>query len=105
MDLSPPCEASSFLDTQEIPRHLWNLKVHFLILSKMNPVHTLLSSFFNIYFNIIFPSMPRSSLWSLSFRFLHQNFICTYLLSSPMHATCRVHRILLDFMFRTISGE
>ena len=36
------------------------------------------SKFLNMHFNIILASMPRSSKWSLSFRFPHQN-PCTHL--------------------------
>jgi hypothetical protein len=58
-------KTNSHLSTQEIPDFLRNLKVHYCvhnnaslnpILSKLNPVHTLISYFFNI-----FPSVSRSS--------------------------------------------
>jgi len=43
---------------------------------------------FEINFNIILQSTPRPSKWSLSFRFLHQNSVCTSLISH----TCHQHR-------------
>ena len=42
-----------------------------------------------IYFNIIIPSIPRSSESFLSFRFLHQIPLCT----SPLHQTCNMPRV------------
>ena len=39
-----------------------------------------------IYFNIILPSMPRSSKWSLAFRFPHQNPACM----SPLPHICHM---------------
>jgi len=41
------------------------------IMSQINPVHTLPSYFYMAHFNIIVSSMPRSSKWSVSFRFPH----------------------------------
>jgi hypothetical protein len=48
----------------------------------MNPVHTLTSYFFEIN-NIVFPSTPKFSEWSLPFRFTDQAFA---LISHLTHA-------------------
>ena len=79
---SPSWEANRFSVSQEIPRILWNPKVHYRphkrpppvpILSQLHPVHTPhLISWRSI---LIISSHLRLGLpkWSLSLRFPHQN--------------------------------
>jgi hypothetical protein len=98
MEQSPSWEANRFAASQEIPRILWNPKVHYRIykcsppvpiLSQPSPVHIPTSHFLNIHPNIILSSTPGS----LYLRFTHQYPIRASLL--PIRATCPAHLILL----------
>ena len=66
-------------------RILWNPKVYyrfhkspplFPMMSQANHVHALPINCLKIHFNITLPTTPRSSKWSLSFGFPHQNRAC-----------------------------
>ena len=61
------------------------------ILRQINPTHALPTDVFKIRFNIILPSMPWSSKWSLFLRFPCQKSVCTSLLPHMCHMPCPSH--------------
>ena len=104
---------TGFTANQEIPRILWNPKVHYRthkrlppvpILSQLHPVPTTPSQFLKSHLNIILPSTSWSPQWSLFPSGFPTKTLCTPLPSS-IHATCPAHLNLLDFITRTILGE
>jgi hypothetical protein len=96
----PPC-SQVFLQNLTVPQLLkkfltfnrtWkvhcsvhNHQPHIPVLSQINPVHALPSSFCKLCVNIILPPKPRSSKWFLYCRFAHQNPVCISLLSHTYH--------------------
>jgi hypothetical protein len=70
--------------------------------SHTNPIHALPTDFLKIHCNISLPSTSRSSKWSLSLRFPHQNPVLT----SPVPHTCHTQAdlIALDLIIRITFG-
>jgi len=60
------------------------------------------SCFFNMCFNIIHPSVRRSSKWSLSCSFSHQNPVCISYLCSTFDILCQSHLHHLNNMQRGV---
>jgi hypothetical protein len=93
MQQSPSWEANRFSGSQEIPRILWNPKVHYRshkcpppvpILNQLDPVHSHTSHCLKIHLNIILPSTPGSPKWSRSFKFSHQNPVYASVKHNPI---------------------
>ena len=59
--------------------------------------------FIKIHINTVTSFTPRSSKWSLSIRFPHENSV--YASPLPICATCPAHLILLNLISQTILGE
>jgi len=105
-------QSKRFLASQEIPRILWNPKVHYRshkwtppvhILSHIDPAHALICHFLKTHLNIILPSTPRPSRLFFPSSFLTKSLFT--LLFSPIRATCPAHLIFLDLITRPILGE
>jgi len=104
-------ETNRFSAGHEISNILWLTKVllatarHWpTTLSQISPVQALQSCSFLIYFNIIPPTYPMTSKWSLFFVFSKHNPAKAFLLF-PMHATQPAHLIFLDLTTEVICGK
>jgi hypothetical protein len=79
------------------PHILRNSKVHYSVharlRSTLNQVHTGTYFLFRINFKSIFPSMPRSSKWSLSFKFSYRN--CVYFSLSRVCTAQKQNELLI----------
>jgi hypothetical protein len=79
------------------------------ILGQINQVCTPPSHSLRVYFNIIFPSTPRTSQLSISLRFPHQNPECTssvphaYYVPRHSHYSRFAHRIIFVDYHRSLS--
>ena len=100
--------------SQEIPRVLWNPKVHHRthkcpppvpILSQLHPFPTTPSHFLKIYLNIILPSASGSPQWSLSLRFPHQNPVHPSPLPHTRHSLLTVNKIIARIFLRCFFGR
>jgi len=106
----PSWEANSHSASQEIPCLLWNPKIHCHVhrstslvrISQMNPVRAFPPHFPKILSNIILPSNPRSSKWSLPLRFSNQNFVRIFHFSLACSIFCPSHPDLITLI---IFGE
>lgn len=70
--------------------------------SQINPAYIIPDYHFKISLNIKVPSMPRSSEWSFSFRFAHQNPLYISRLSRAMPHPCFPLLIFLFYILRNI---
>ena len=111
MEQSPSWEAKRISASQEIPRILWNPKIHYRfhkcpptvsVLSQIDPVHSLTSHFLKAHISITLHL--RLGLPSCLFPSVFPTKTLHTPLHSPIHATCPARFILLDLITLTVLG-
>jgi len=105
MEQSPSWAAENSSASQEILRSLWNPKAHCYIHKRPPPVlnsepqqyiSCSPSYVLKTHFNIILPSTPMSSKWSIFIGFSHQNLLCTFSVPHPCHMSLLSHPSCFD---------
>ena len=114
MQQSPSWETNQFSASQEIPTILWNPKVHYHpykclppvpSLSQIIPVHALLPNPTSWRFILILSSHLHLGLPHGLFPSDCLTKTLYVLPFSPIHVTCPIHPILLNFIIQIIIGE
>lgn len=99
--------------TQEISRLLWNSNTHYHVreslgldhtLSQENSFHNRSSYFIKVHFNAILPSVLRSSMRSLPFRFSVQNVVHISNLFHMLHALPIFSRLMSSSWWRSVKS-
>ena len=107
-----PEKLSSFQLVKKFPAFYGTKKIHYCIhkcpppvpiLKQIDQVHTPTSHLLKIHLNVILPSKPGSSKWSLYLRFPHQNPV--YSSPLPIGATWPTHLIIFELITRAILRE
>jgi hypothetical protein len=107
MQQRPAWEADNYLASKEIPSLLWNTQLHYRAhkspppvynLSQMNPFHTLRPDFLKTHCNIVLPSTPMSSEWSIPLRFSSQNVVRICCIPCASYVPLPSHLILLHLI-------
>ena len=115
-----PWAANRFSASQEIPRILWNPKMHYRIhnspptvpiLRQLDPVQNSTSHFLKIHLNVILPSTPGSPKWSLFLMFPNQNPVYasplphTRYMPRPSHSSQFYHPNNIRWGYKSLSSS
>jgi len=99
MEQTPSWKPDSFSVTKVVPRTLQILMVHyrvrksppiFLVVSQIYLLHAIQTSFFNNNFNIVLPSTPSFSTWTLHLSGFLTKTVCTSAFDHTCHMPARL---------------